>query len=171
MNVADWCIVAALVGSVIVATLQGFFYEVISLAGTVVGYLIASWEYPRLAAWIQPHVTSAWIANIFGFLVIFVAVVALAGLIAKVVRWLMREAGLTWFDRVLGGLFGVVRGTLIVAIVLMVMTAFTPTSKYLMGSQLAPYFLVAGRAVIWLAPSQLRAQFFQGLSLLQAYHH
>jgi hypothetical protein len=48
------------------------------------------------------------------------------------------------------------------------MTAFAPTSKLLANSQLAPYFLVVGRAAIWLAPSELRARFNQGLELL---HH
>jgi hypothetical protein len=57
-----------------------------------------------------------------------------------------------------------------VAIVLMVMTAFTPTSSYLTNSQLAPYFLVVGRAAIWVAPTQLRAQFYQGLNMLRDAH-
>ncbi len=171
MNLADWCIVGVVLLSVVVATLKGFFFEVISLAGTVVGYLVASWQYPRTAAWIQPHVNSEWIANVFGFLIIFVAIVALAGLIAKLARWAMNKAGLTWFDRVLGGLFGLLKGSLVVAILLMVMTAFTPTSEYLSGSRLAPYFLVVGRATIWLAPSPLRAQFYQGLNMLQDVRH
>ncbi len=167
MNLADWCIVGVVLFSVVVATLKGFFFEVISLAGTVIGYLVASWQYPRAAAWIQPHVNSEWVANILGFLLIFVAIVAIAGLIAKLARWAMNKAGLTWFDRVLGGLFGLLKGSLIVAILLLMMTAFTPTSEYLSGSQLAPYFLVVGRAAIWVAPAGLRAQFYQGLDMLQ----
>jgi uncharacterized membrane protein required for colicin V production len=70
----------------------------------------------------------------------------------------------------LGGVFGVLRGSLMVAIVLMVITAFTPTSRYLTQSQLAPYFLVVGRAAIWLAPADLRAHFYQGLDLLRNAH-
>jgi hypothetical protein len=48
----------------------------------------------------------------------------------------------------------------------MSMAAFTPTSTWLEGSQLAPYFLVVGRAAIWVAPSELRSRFYQGLDLL-----
>jgi hypothetical protein len=47
------------------------------------------------------------------------------------------------------------------------MTAFTPTSRWLQGSSLAPYFLVVGRAAIWIAPSELRAQFYKGLSFVK----
>jgi hypothetical protein len=51
--------------------------------------------------------------------------------------------------------------------VLISMNAFTPTSKWLRGSELAPYFLVVGRAAIWVAPSELRLQFYQGLDLVR----
>jgi hypothetical protein len=46
------------------------------------------------------------------------------------------------------------------------MTAFTPTSKMLEKSELAPYFLVIGRAAIWVAPTALRARFYEGLDFL-----
>jgi membrane protein required for colicin V production len=78
----------------------------------------------------------------------------------------VKEAGLSFFDRLLGGALGLVRGVLVVAIVLVGMAAFTPTSKWLENSALAPYFMVAGRAAIWVAPSELRGRFYQGLDLL-----
>jgi membrane protein required for colicin V production len=78
----------------------------------------------------------------------------------------MKEAGLSGFDRFLGAVLGVLKGGLMVAVILMGMTAFQPASKFLANSQLAPYFLVVGRAAIWLAPPDLRARFFQGLDLL-----
>jgi membrane protein required for colicin V production len=170
MNVADWFIVGAIVLSAVVAASQGFFYEVISLAGTVLGYLVASWRYKQVSDWLAPHVTSTWVADIAGFLIIFVAVLILAGLVAKVARWVMKEAGLSFFDRTLGAVFGVLRGGLMVAVVSLVMTSFTPSSRLLTGSELAPYFLVVGRAAIWLAPSDLRGRFYQGLNMLRNSH-
>lgn len=166
MNFADWIILGAILLSAVLAASQGFFYEVISLAGTVIGYLLASWQYHRVAAWFRPHVSSPWVADIMGFLVVFIAIVILAGVVAKLARWLMKEAGLSWFDRVLGAMFGVLRGALMVAVVLIVMTSFTPKSRLLAESEMAPYFLVVGRAVIWLAPSDLRGHFYQGLDIL-----
>jgi uncharacterized membrane protein required for colicin V production len=62
---------------------------------------------------------------------------------------------------------GLLRGILLVAVVLVSMAAFTPTSTSLEGSELAPYFLVVGRAAIWAAPSELRTRFYQGLDLLR----
>jgi hypothetical protein len=56
---------------------------------------------------------------------------------------------------------------LLVAIVLVSMTAFTPTSRWLQGSSMAPYFLVVGRAATWVAPSELRAKFYEGLDYVR----
>ncbi len=166
MSGADWIIVGAVVISALLAASQGFFYEVISLAGTVIGFLVASWEYPHAADRISPHVNARWIAEITGFLIIFLAILVLAGIVAKLARWALREAGLSWFDRTLGALFGIVRGALIVAVILMVTTAFEPGSRLVADSELAPYFLVVGRAAIWLVPSEMRARFYQGLDML-----
>jgi membrane protein required for colicin V production len=91
----------------------------------------------------------------------------LAGILGKIVRWIMKEAGLSMVDRFFGGVLGLVRGCLLIAIVLVSMTAFTPTSKGLQHSALAPYFLVVGRAAIWVAPTELRAQFYKGLDYVR----
>ena len=101
MSGADWIIVGAVFISALLAASQGFFYEVISLAGTVIAYLVASWQYHRVAAAIAPHVNARWIADITGFLVLFLAIVLIAGFVARLARWALREAGLSWFDRTL----------------------------------------------------------------------
>ena len=110
---------------------------------------------------------SEWLAEIFGFLIIFFAVLLVFGIAGRIARWVMKEAGLSGFDRFLGGLLGLLKGVFMVAVILMGLTAFTPTSKMLQDSELAPYFLVVGRAAIWVAPSELRARFYQGLDFLR----
>ena len=170
MNAADWAILGIVAVSAAVAASEGFFHQAFGIAGLIVGYLLAAWQYPRLAQWFGPHLKSPWLGDIAGFVVIFIGVVIVAGIAGRIVRWAMREAGLSLIDRLLGALLGVVKGSLFVAIILMGMTAFTPSSSLLEGSQLAPYFLVVGRAAIWLAPSQLRAKFFEGLDLVRRAH-
>lgn len=167
MNYADWAILAVLLISVISATVQGFFQEAFTLAGLIVGYLLAAWQYPVVAAFLEPHVKAPWVSEIAGFLIIFLAVLIVAGILGRLVRWAMKEAGLTVMDRVLGALLGLLKGSLFVSVILMGMTAFAPASKLLQGSQLAPYFLVGGRAAIWMAPSSLRSRFYQGLDYLR----
>jgi membrane protein required for colicin V production len=166
LSVIDWIICALVVFSVITAAMQGFFSEALTTAGLIIGYIVAAWKYRSLADWLESFLKNSWLAEILGFLIIFFAIVFLFGIAARIARWLMKEVGLSGFDRFLGAVLGLVRGGLMVAVILMGMAAFTPTSKLLESSQLAPYFLLVGRAAIWLAPPQLRARFYQGLDLL-----
>ena len=167
MNVADWIILLVLLLSVVQAASSGFFQEAFGIAGLVFGYLIAAWQYRHLADHFASYISSRWLGEIVAFLAIFLGVMIVAGVLGKIVRWIMKEAGLNVVDRFLGGALGLVRGCLLVAIVLVSMTAFTPTSRWLQGSGLAPYFLVVGRAAIWVAPSELRTKFYQGLDYLR----
>jgi len=167
MNGLDWGIVAILVFSVLLAAAQGFLHEVISLAGVVVGYLIAAWEYWRVARWLGSYVKSEPVAEIVAFLAIFFAVVIAAGMIGRIAHWLARAAGLGWADRFLGAVFGLVRGGVIVAVLVLALAAFTPGSKILGQSALAGYFLVEARGMSWLAPSALRQKLRQGVAAMR----
>jgi membrane protein required for colicin V production len=166
MTPADWLIGVVLLVNVVAAAMQGFFSEALTMAGLVFGYIVAAWQYRSVAGWLESFLKNPWLAEILGFLVIFFAILLLFGLAARIARWVMKEAGLSGFDRFLGAVLGLLKGGLMVAVILMGMTAFQPTSNVLANSQLAPYFLVVGRAAIWLAPADLRARFYQGLGLL-----
>jgi len=170
MSIADWIILGFLAFSVTAAALEGFFFEAFKLAGLVVGYLLAAWQYHRLAEWFAPHLKSPWLGEIARFLIIFFAVLIIAGLAGRLARLAMKKAGLSSIDRVLGAVLGLLRGALVVAVVLIAMAAFAPAAKWLDGSELAPYFLVGGRAAIWLAPSELRHRFYQGLDYMRQVH-
>jgi membrane protein required for colicin V production len=166
MTLADWLICALVLVNVVTAAMQGFFSEALTMGGLVVGYIVAAWKYRSIAEWLESFLKNPWLAEVLGFLIIFFAIVLLFGLAARIARWMMKQSGLSGLDRFLGAVLGLLKGGLMVAVILMGMTAFTPTSKLLQNSQLAPYFLVVGRAAIWAAPAELRARFFQGLDLL-----
>ena len=71
MTTADWLIIAVILLNVILAAMHGFFAEALSLAGLVVGYLVAAWRYQRVAEWLLSFLNSEMLAEIFGFLIIF----------------------------------------------------------------------------------------------------
>jgi len=167
MNGLDWAIVTILVLSVLLAAAQGFLHEVISLAGVVVGYLLAAWEYGRVARWIVPYVKSDAVAESAAFLGIFVAVVIAAGIIGRIASWLARVAGLGWADRLLGAAFGVVRGSAMVAVLVLALAAFAPGSQWLGRSSLGGYFLIGSRGMSWLAPAGLRQKLRQGVAAMR----
>ncbi len=168
MNALDWIILVILLFSALLAAAQGFFFEIICLAGAVLGFLLASWGYSKLAPWFVKYVKLPAFADLAGFLTIFVSVILLAGAIARITRWMVHEAGLRSVDRVLGAAFGFVRGMVIVTAGLLALTAFAPDSEELAGSQLAGYFQLAGRGASWLTPSDVRQKFREGITKLRS---
>lgn len=163
----DWAIVAVVLLSVVLAAAKGLFYELFVLAGVVLGYLLAVWEYWRIAAWIAPYVREQWVAEIAGFFTIFFAVLLLAGFAGSIARWVMAKAGLRGVDRLLGAAFGLVRGVVVLSVVVLALATFAPGSQLLARSSLAGYFLVSARVMTWVAPSSLRERFRQGRDLLR----
>ncbi len=167
MLAIDWAIIAVIIISVLVAAAQGFFFEIFSLAGAIVGYLLAAWEYWRLAPWFQPYVKSAAIANIAAFVTIFAFVVIIAKVAGRLSRWAIQEVGLRWVDRLLGGAFGLVRAMVVITVLVMAVTTFMPESKWLETSELSRYFLLSARSASWLAPSDLRNKFREGVAFVR----
>jgi membrane protein required for colicin V production len=167
MNGLDWLVVGVLALSIGLAVAQGFLMEVFSLGGAIFGYVVAAWEYPRVAAWFLPYVNGQWVANVAGFLTVFFSVVLLAGFAGRLLRWMFAEAGLRWFDRLLGGAFGLLRGGVIATVVVMALASFSPSSTALSGSRLAPYLLVVGQGASWVAPASLRQSFRNGVWALR----
>src|SRR5258708_37199319 len=142
MSIADWIILAFLVFSVTGAAIEGFFHEAFGLAGLVVGYLLAAWQYHRLADWFAPHLKSPWLGEIAGFLIIFFAVLIVAGFAGRIARRVMKEAGLRTIDRFLGAALGLLRGVLVVAVVLTAMPAFWPRARWVAAPPVGPCSLV-----------------------------
>jgi len=80
--------------------------------------------------------------------------------------------GLSWFNHVLGGAAGFLRGVLVVAVLASVLVAFapSPTPLYLRNSRVLPYASnVAACSPKW-HRQQLKDSFFQQMQNLEQFH-
>jgi membrane protein required for colicin V production len=161
-NWLDCILAAIIVASVLAAIMKGFVQELISLAAVVVGLVVAAMGYPRAALWFDDLTKSHEIALGLGFLVLFLGTLFLGMLVAALARRFIKAAGIQWFDRFLGGIFGVVCGVLIDAILLMALMAFTIKPEAVDRSALAPYITTGARVIVFVMPGSLRAQFRLG---------
>ncbi len=140
---------------------KGFFRLSIGLAATVLSILLASWFYGLVARVYAPYLKEETLANFLGFVTIL-GVVQLVGLgLAKLLAVVFKKVGLGWVDRVLGGVFGLVRAILIASVLVMVLTAFTWTQapNGLSESRLAPYVMEGARILVYLTPREIRDGF------------
>jgi membrane protein required for colicin V production len=161
-NWLDWILAAIIVVSVVTAMRKGFVQELISLASVVVGLIVAAIGYPRASLWFEDLTKSHEIALGLGFLVLFLGTLLVGAIVGMVARKLIETAGIQWFDRFLGGIFGLVRGVLVDAILLMGMVAFTLKPDSVRQSALAPYVTTGTRVIAFVMPGNLKAQFRLG---------
>ena len=63
MNLADWVIIVVIVLSAMHASAIGFFQEAFHLGGLILGYLLASWQYPTLGLVFGKYLKSPWAAD------------------------------------------------------------------------------------------------------------
>lgn len=143
----DAIIIGIIVFSLVVSLWRGFIREVLSLAGWVVAFFIASKFYPHLAALLVnvdlPYLqNSEFLRNGVAAAILFIAVLILSGIINTLLSQLADKTGLTGTDRVLGAAFGVLRGVFIVTAILFFAGRFTnfEQSDLWKESQLIPHF-------------------------------
>jgi membrane protein required for colicin V production len=163
MNPLDWLLAILLVYSVVRAVMRGFFQEAFALGGLILGFLFACWFYRDLAVDLKGLISSAQIAQLAAFLLILAGTMIVASLIGKILRHTASAVGLGFADRLLGALFGLLRGALLGVVLLLAVTAFLPSASWIENSHLAPYFLRAAHAVSFVMPSDLKLRLLDGL--------
>lgn len=114
MAVLDWVVVAVLAASVLLGLWRGLVYEVLSVLNWLAAFVLAQWLAPRAAAMMPLSRAGESIQYAAGFVVVFIAALFAGGLVAWLTKKLVEAVGLRPVDRVLGGVFGMVRGVLAV---------------------------------------------------------
>ena len=161
-NWLDYILAAIAVASVVAAMMKGIVQAVISLASVVIGLVIAAMGYTRAALWFEDLTKSHEIALGLGFLVLFVGTLMAGALVGLLARKFVKTAGVEWFDRFLGGIFGLVCGVLIDAVLLMAMLAFAIKPDAVRQAALTPFVTTGARIIALVMPGNLRAQFHLG---------
>jgi membrane protein required for colicin V production len=150
-----------LIASVIEGFKKGLARTGLGFLAVIVGLVCGLWFYGAVGNAFAGFIHSRSLANLVGFLAIFIGAILLGGLVGALIAKLMKVAHLSWLDRVLGGAFGVLRGALVGAVILLVMTAFSPKPPPLpvAHSRIAPYVMNTARLIVYAAPREFREGF------------
>lgn len=171
----DWVILGIVFVSVIVSFFRGFLREAISLATWFFAFFAAIKFSPildnLLSSLISHHTTRFIVSTVS----IFVVVLIIGMLINKLANSIVKTAGLGFFDKILGIIFGAARGLLFVIIILLVVIESPyQESSWFKQSQLAPHFKQPVSYFIDLLPKNIRSvsswiEHFN--SVRNKYHH
>jgi membrane protein required for colicin V production len=153
MTPVDWAIVAVVALSVLLGLLRGLLRELLSLAGWIVGAVLAL-RYASTLGRELPFDLWPYAETALAALMIVLGCVITSAIIAWVLRQLLVAVKLSGVDRVLGGLFGLLRGVLIIAIAVGLTRGTTVSKQPLWAeSVLLPHVGRAVEAAVrWIAP-------------------
>jgi membrane protein required for colicin V production len=90
----------------------------------------------------------------------FLGCIVLGAIAAFLVNRFIKMASIEWVDRLLGGVFGFLRGWAIASIIVLALVAFPARENVVARSSLAPYLLAGARGAILLVPRELKDRFY-----------
>ncbi|MBP1740830.1 MAG: colicin biosynthesis protein, partial [Deltaproteobacteria bacterium] len=109
MNLLDMIIICTMIFFVVKGILRGFLREVASLAGVILGILLANHFQPRMTEVLKAYLPVSSFLPIVSFALLFGAILVLCNLAGYGLSLLFQKAFLGWVDRSLGAGFAVVK--------------------------------------------------------------
>ncbi len=167
MNTLDVIALLIIGLSALTALIKGLTGELFWIAGVIGGFLLATQFYSTPAFHLVEAGLSPTVAGFLSFVGIFLGTAALSAMASSIAARFLKTVRLRWMDRLLGGTFGLIRGSLIVAVAFLAMAAFPLAGDAIEESALAPYFLNGARALAAMAPQDFEDLFESGYQRLR----
>lgn len=139
MNTMDTIIVIVVGLSCVFGLWRGFVREILSVLAWVAALLVASIYSPYLAPSFEALVGNATARYAIAFFLLCLVTLLVGGVINHLVVKLVHLAGLRMSDRLLGAVFGVARGAIVVTIAVFFLSTAYSAEPWWQRSQLAPY--------------------------------
>ena len=152
MTAFDYAVLLIIGSSVIVSVMRGLAREVLALAGWVIAFFAASALSGTVSNAFASVISDPSLRVFAAFVSVFLLTLIAAGLLGMLISKLLRSAGLGMEDRLLGGVFGLARGMLIVLVVVLLagLTALPRQPAWTNAMLSPPLEALAGAVRPWL---------------------
>jgi membrane protein required for colicin V production len=160
MNLLDGIIIVILAYCLIRGIFRGLIKEVSAIIGVLGGYYAAYTYYPAVARLLAQWISNPGYLNIISFLILFLAVFWIVSVAGVVLKYLMNIAFLGWTDRISGALFGALKATLIILVLILVLTTFLPSNAPIIRDSRGAHVLMRASAyLVKVAPKDMKHRF------------
>lgn len=156
MTLFDFAVLVIVALSVLLSLIRGLVREVLALSAWVAAFLAANLLAGDIAPWLPDAIPTEELRLLAGFLAVFVVVLIATSVLAILVSKLVKSAGLGLEDRLLGGVFGLARGLLVVMVVVLLagLTSLPRQAVWRNALLSDPLVVFAGHVKAWL-PAEL----------------
>ena len=138
LNLADWFILIVLIASGIISFARGFTKEFLSLFLWLAAFIAAiSLEYLATPK-INEFIGNEEISKIISYIVVFVIFIFIGGMIIKFISKLIKWSGASGFDRFLGVMFGLMRGSIVLFVIFLLLPSGIKTTDLINNSKITP---------------------------------
>ena len=139
LNQVDIAILIITVLSSLFGLWRGFIKEMLSLLSWVAALLVARVYSEYLSEMMSGMIENSGLRYVTAFAVLFVAVMMVGTLINFLLSKVLGVSGLKFADRLLGGVFGIARGLIIVLVIMFISSVFVSERALWQESKLVPY--------------------------------
>ncbi len=162
MNWLDIVIIVLIAIPTLIGLRIGIIKTVLSLAGGIVGVILAGRFYVALSEQLT-FIPQENLAKIAAFAIILIGVMIITGVLASVLKWIASVVLLGWVNRLGGAIFGFVLGAIFCSALLAIWAKFLGIEGPVAGSGLATLLLDQFPIVLALLPEEFDAvrSFFQ----------
>jgi membrane protein required for colicin V production len=156
VNWTDYAILGIIGISAAISTLRGFFREALSLLAWVLAFWVALTYTQPLASHLSGLITIHSLRLGVAFFALFFATLLMMTLVNFLIWQLVDKSGITGTDRALGVVFGITRGVIIIAMLILLagLTPF-PQDPWWQQSLLIDHFQVIALEIRKLLPPDI----------------
>jgi membrane protein required for colicin V production len=138
LNIADWFILVVLTASGLISLARGFTKEFLSLFLWIVAFVAAvSLEFLATPK-INEYIGNPEISKILSYVVVFMICIILGGIVIKFIGTLIKWSGASGFDKFLGVLFGLARGSIVLFVIFLILPASIKSTDLINNSKITP---------------------------------
>jgi len=162
MNLLDIAIIVIIGIAAFIGLRIGIIKAVLTLAGVIVGVILAGRFYVALADRLT-FIPQETLARVVAFAIILFSVMLIASIIAGVLKWFASIILLGWVNRLGGALIGLIMGAIFCGTLLAIWTKFLGIAEPVAESALANFLLDYFPMVLALLPEEFDSvrSFFQ----------
>ena len=118
----------------LIAFFRGFIQEILSLLLWITAFAAAMLLNAYLDPYFIDYIDNPEVRRILTIITVFVGIIFLGGLLIKLLRGLVHWSGMGGLDRLLGVLFGFIRGMLLIVVIYLVLPNDIKQSTFIINS-------------------------------------